>query len=164
VRAQTIRDLYSHSLNAIVLVVDRGLTYTNKVNKGTYTSSSVSSILILSDQQPFVETTGPSRAEFVRCCSASPEAHFSDFQKQLQLVKDELGRPMQPGTLPPLLFLSSLQLSTADAWLAHFFVRHPPPHTGDVFITRHSNLEAAHIAFHLVGDNDPINSTRKQPS
>lgn len=35
VRAHTIRDLYSHSLNAIVLVVDRGLTYTNKVNKGT---------------------------------------------------------------------------------------------------------------------------------
>lgn len=96
VRAQTIRDLYSHSLNAIVLVVDRGLTYTNKVNK-----------------------------EFVRCCGASPEAHFSDFQKQLQLVKDELGRPMQPG---------------------------------DVFITRHSNLEAAHIAFHLVGDNDPVNN------
>jgi hypothetical protein len=61
----------------------------------------------------------------VRCCNATPEAHFSDFHKQLQQARDEMGRAMQPG---------------------------------DVFVTRHSNLEAVHIAFHLVGDNDPINS------
>lgn len=63
---------------------------------------------------------------------------------------------------PPYSFLCNCRLRMRG-W-PHFFVRHPPPHTGDVFITRHSNLEAAHIAFHLVGDNDPVNSTRKQPS
>jgi len=96
VRAQTIRNLYSNSLNAIVLVVDQGLTYTSKINK-----------------------------EFVRCCRASPEAYFCDFEKQLKQAKAEMGRPIQPG---------------------------------DVFITQHSNLEAVHIAFHLVGDSEPINS------
>jgi hypothetical protein len=37
-----------------------------------------------------------------------------------------------------------------------------PFQAGDCFITRHSNLESIHVMFHLVGDNEPVNSTSRQ--
>ncbi len=84
-RMQSIRSLYSNSLNAVVLVVDRGLNYSSKVNKGA--------VLFLLTLWSFSNNV----LEFIKACESSPEAHFGDIHTQLEHVKEKMIYPFQPG-------------------------------------------------------------------
>lgn len=106
VRTQTAMSLYSHNLSAVVLLVDNHFNSYYGIQR-----------------------------EFNKMCNSLNEFHFDNFNKQIQLIRDNV--------MPVYAGRRNLE-------------------TGDCYVTRHSNLSNAHVVFHLVTDDslkqDDINS------
>ncbi|XP_075226606.1 FERRY endosomal RAB5 effector complex subunit 3 [Lycorma delicatula] len=123
-RLQTALGLYSNDLCGIVLLTDTHI--------GSHTGL---------------------LKEFVDICESSTEFHFPSMTEQLETVKDtikegvEWRKNHQPQDCPNQL----LNLTTSEQLSRRSGTKYLQ--TGDVFLTRHSNLAEIHVVFHMIVDD-----------
>lgn len=84
--------------------------------------------------------------EFTQICQYSTEFHFPYFEDQLDKVRDSI-------KINVAVMDSQGKSSQAIASQSRRSGSSKNLQTGDVFITRHSNLAQVHVIFHIVTDD-----------
>ncbi|XP_053619712.1 protein C12orf4 homolog isoform X2 [Plodia interpunctella] len=95
-------------------------------------SSQLSGAVLLSAGPP---------AALQRAAAAAPEHHFASLDLQLKEIAEKVKEPAEKRN----------EQRSKDARRSRHALQ-----TGDVFVTRHSNLADVHVVFHLVADEDAL--------
>lgn len=113
-----------------------------------YSESLAGLILLVEDR---LNTYSGIMKHFAKICQKSgTEFHFPDLDKQLCLIQQLFERKEHSKSIAG----SQQQLPSADSALRPITLN-----TGDIYITRHSNLAEVHVVFHLVVDDSVKSST-----
>ncbi|XP_065214139.1 protein C12orf4 homolog [Planococcus citri] len=109
-------------------------------------SNDLCGLVMLNDTNDLSGLTGLAK-EFGEVCESSTEFHFPNLSEQLESLKTQ--------TKDAIVWRNSCQhpgnLTTSEQQSRRSASKHLQ--TGDIFITKHSNLSSVHIIFHLIVDD-----------
>ncbi|GAB1597282.1 protein C12orf4 homolog [Argonauta hians] len=123
-RLQTAMSLYSNNLCGLVFLVD------NRLN--SYTGI---------------------KREFARVCDQATDFHFLDLEQQFSLIECQINCANDWSVLRKSSDPDSAESTSFGSNNSDSQDKAPKLHTGDVYITKHSNLSEVHVMFHLVVDD-----------
>ncbi|XP_005104405.1 protein C12orf4 homolog [Aplysia californica] len=132
-RLQTAMSLYSHSLCGVVMLVDSRLN--------TYTGS---------------------KQKFALVCDSSTDFHFPSLERQLQVIEQQLPlaaeikaqKRLMRGEEADQVSLNSSSSSGSASNEDKEKGGERRLHSGDFYLTKHSNLSEVHTVFHVVADDN----------
>ncbi|CEF61907.1 Protein of unknown function DUF2362 family-containing protein [Strongyloides ratti] len=106
-----------------------------------------SAVMLLVDKDPFYHIH--KRSNFFKICEASTELHFECLEKQLEEVK-EIIQKVNVGRKERKKFADEYdeQIENNKVYDVNML------RSGDIYMTRHSNLSQTQVVFHVVADND----------
>eukprot|EP00051_Salpingoeca_urceolata_P031163 m.10553 g.10553 ORF g.10553 m.10553 type:complete len:603 (+) comp3813_c0_seq1:187-1995(+) len=112
-------------------------------------SQRLSAVVLLVDNR--LNSYSGVKREFAHVCEQSSDFHFSAFDEQLVGLQKTLTRAIEEAHLQ-----QDNPESRRRAWSGRQPTESTQPDltTGDFYVTKHSNLALAHVAFHLVVDNE----------
>uniref|UniRef100_A0A0N4ZQ80 Macro domain-containing protein n=1 Tax=Parastrongyloides trichosuri TaxID=131310 RepID=A0A0N4ZQ80_PARTI len=107
-----------------------------------------SAVMLLVDKDPLFHIHN--RSTFFKICESSTELHFDCLEKQLEEVKDTIQKA-NDGRLDRKKFADEFDNENDKPKKVYDsnMLR-----SGDIYITRHSNLSQTQVVFHIVADND----------
>lgn len=130
-RLQTAMSLYSNNLCGLLLLVD------NRLN--SYTGI---------------------KQKFARVCESSTDFHFPPLERQYELIEQQLPKAAEVRNLKRLASgddadqLSLHSSSSGGSSEEKEKGGEKKLHSGDFYVTKHSNLSQVHIVFHVVTDEN----------
>uniref|UniRef100_A0A0K0ET41 Macro domain-containing protein n=1 Tax=Strongyloides stercoralis TaxID=6248 RepID=A0A0K0ET41_STRER len=106
-----------------------------------------SGVMLLVDKDPLYHIHN--RSNFLKICEASTELHFECLEKQLEEVR-EIIQKVNVGRKERKKFADEYDEPNEN----HKVYDNNMLRSGDIYMTRHSNLSQTQVVFHVVADND----------
>lgn len=118
-------------------------------------SSELSAVILLSESPP--ERPSPPTTQLVDAAKSSTEYHFHDVEYQLREISKKVKEPVERRNTQ-----RSKEQNDSNNTQTHnnpFRNRwRQNLQTGDIYLTKHSNLADVHVVFHLVADDSSLRS------
>ncbi|KAJ0170965.1 hypothetical protein K1T71_013737 [Dendrolimus kikuchii] len=122
-------------------------------------STELTGVVLLSESAP--SRPSPPTTTLMAAARESTEHHFPDVEQQLREITDKVKEPADKRNTQRLKEQTENSNSGSSGNGSSNSARLRPKRnlqTGDIYVTRHSNLAEAHVVFHLIADDSSLRS------